>query len=131
MLRSMVGGAGALVTLMPQQTDRYSRTVAEVYAGGQNVNLEMVRQGRLMRIANTSLAVTLLPTSRLRWRRAQVSLVSGASFRSTPGNSERADASSSSSKSAATPPASKPPSAVAGPGQMGQAGRSMRPEKNG
>jgi len=46
MLRSMVGGAGAVVTLMPQQTDRYSRTVAEVFAGGQNVNLEMVRQGQ-------------------------------------------------------------------------------------
>ena len=45
-LRSMVGGAGAVVTLMPQQTDRYSRTVAEVFAGGQNVNLEMVRQGQ-------------------------------------------------------------------------------------
>ena len=25
--------------------DRYGRTVAEVYAGGRNVNLEMVRMG--------------------------------------------------------------------------------------
>jgi len=46
MLRSMVGGAGAVVILMPQETDRYGRTVAEVSAGGQNVNLEMVRQGQ-------------------------------------------------------------------------------------
>ena len=45
-LRSMVGGPGGVVSLMPQQTDRYGRTVAEVFAGGHNVNLEMVRQGQ-------------------------------------------------------------------------------------
>ena len=31
--------------LRPQTTDRYGRTVAEVIAGGRNVNLEMVRTG--------------------------------------------------------------------------------------
>jgi endonuclease YncB( thermonuclease family) len=31
--------------LRPQTTDRYGKTVAEVIAGGQNVNLEMVRTG--------------------------------------------------------------------------------------
>lgn len=45
-LRSLVSARGDVVTLLPQQTDRYGRTVAEVYAGGQNVNLEMVRLGR-------------------------------------------------------------------------------------
>jgi len=31
--------------LRPQTVDRYGRTVAEVIAGGRNVNLEMVRTG--------------------------------------------------------------------------------------
>lgn len=31
--------------IRPQTVDRYGRTVAEVYAGGRNVNLEMVRVG--------------------------------------------------------------------------------------
>ena len=31
--------------LRPQTVDRYERTVAEVIAGGRNVNLEMVRSG--------------------------------------------------------------------------------------
>jgi endonuclease YncB( thermonuclease family) len=31
--------------IKPQTTDRYGRTVAEVFAGGLNVNLEMVRLG--------------------------------------------------------------------------------------
>ena len=31
--------------IKPQTVDRYGRTVAEVYAGGKNVNLEMVRRG--------------------------------------------------------------------------------------
>jgi micrococcal nuclease len=33
------------VEIRPQTVDRYGRTVAEVYAGGRNVNLEMVRLG--------------------------------------------------------------------------------------
>jgi micrococcal nuclease len=37
-------GAGP-VEIRPQTVDRYGRTVAEVYAGGRNVNLEMVRMG--------------------------------------------------------------------------------------
>lgn len=37
-------GAGP-VEIRPQTVDRYGRTVAEVYAGGRNVNLEMVRLG--------------------------------------------------------------------------------------
>jgi endonuclease YncB( thermonuclease family) len=31
--------------LRPQTIDKYGRTVAEVYAGGRNVNLELVRLG--------------------------------------------------------------------------------------
>ena len=31
--------------LRPQTIDKYGRTVAEVYAGGRNVNLELVRMG--------------------------------------------------------------------------------------
>ena len=37
--------AGAL-EIQPQTIDRYGRTVAEVFAGGRNVNLEMVRGGQ-------------------------------------------------------------------------------------
>ena len=37
-------GSGPL-EIRPQTADRYGRTVAEVYAGGRNVNLEMVRLG--------------------------------------------------------------------------------------
>lgn len=37
---------GAVVTLRPQTTDRYGRTVAEVFAGGQNLNLQMVSSGQ-------------------------------------------------------------------------------------
>ena len=37
-------GSGPL-EIRPQSVDRYGRTVAEVYAGGRNVNLEMVRMG--------------------------------------------------------------------------------------
>ena len=37
-------GSGPL-EIRPQTVDRYGRTVAEVYAGGRNVNLEMVRLG--------------------------------------------------------------------------------------
>ncbi len=36
---------GSTVTLKPQTTDRYGRTVAEVIRNGQNVNLAMVRDG--------------------------------------------------------------------------------------
>ena len=36
---------GAEVTLEVQTTDRYGRSVAEVFRGGENVNLAMVRQG--------------------------------------------------------------------------------------
>jgi micrococcal nuclease len=42
-LRQLV--AAAPLELRPQTTDRYGRTVAEVIAGGQNVNLEMVPAG--------------------------------------------------------------------------------------
>jgi endonuclease YncB( thermonuclease family) len=42
-LRQLVA-AGPL-ELRPQTTDRYGRTVAEVIAGGRNVNQEMVRAG--------------------------------------------------------------------------------------
>lgn len=37
---------GSTVTLKPQTTDRYGRTVAEVIRNGQNVNLAMVRDGQ-------------------------------------------------------------------------------------
>ena len=43
MLKQLLG-AGP-VEISPQTVDRYGRTVAEVYAGGRNVNLEMVRLG--------------------------------------------------------------------------------------
>ena len=36
---------GAEVTLQTQTQDRYGRTVAEVFRGGQSINLEMVRSG--------------------------------------------------------------------------------------
>lgn len=42
-LRQLVG-AGSLA-IRPQAMDRYGRTVAEVYAGGRNVNLALVRSG--------------------------------------------------------------------------------------
>ena len=37
-------GAGPL-EIRPQAVDHYGRTVAEVYAGSRNINLEMVRLG--------------------------------------------------------------------------------------
>jgi len=37
--------ANRSLELRPQTIDKYGRTVAEVYAGGRNVNLEMVRMG--------------------------------------------------------------------------------------
>ena len=37
--------ASGALELRPQTIDKYGRTVAEVYAGGRNVNLEMVRMG--------------------------------------------------------------------------------------
>jgi micrococcal nuclease len=37
--------ASGPLEIRPQTVDRYGRTVAEVYAGGRNVNLEMVRLG--------------------------------------------------------------------------------------
>lgn len=42
-LRQLVAQGG--LELRPQSVDRYGRTVAEVYARGRNVNLEMVRSG--------------------------------------------------------------------------------------
>jgi endonuclease YncB( thermonuclease family) len=36
---------GSVVTLRPQTIDRYGRTVAEVFRGGQNTNLAMVSSG--------------------------------------------------------------------------------------
>jgi endonuclease YncB( thermonuclease family) len=37
--------ANNALEIRPQTTDRYGRTVAEVYANGRNINLEMVRMG--------------------------------------------------------------------------------------
>jgi len=37
---------GATLEIRPQTTDRYGRTVAEVYANGRNVNLAMVQSGQ-------------------------------------------------------------------------------------
>lgn len=37
--------ASGPLELRPQTIDKYGRTVAEVYSGGRNVNLEMVRMG--------------------------------------------------------------------------------------
>jgi micrococcal nuclease len=37
---------GTSVSLKPQTTDRYGRTVAEVFKGNLNVNLSMVQEGR-------------------------------------------------------------------------------------
>ncbi|EDY37607.1 putative nuclease domain protein [Cyanobium sp. PCC 7001] len=42
-LRQLLGSGP--VEIHPQTVDRYGRTVAEVYAGGRNVNVEMVRVG--------------------------------------------------------------------------------------
>ena len=42
-LKQLLGAGG--LEIRPQTVDRYGRTVAEVYAGGRNVNLEMVRLG--------------------------------------------------------------------------------------
>lgn len=36
---------GSPLDLRPKSSDKFGRTVAEVYAGGRNVNLEMVRLG--------------------------------------------------------------------------------------
>jgi len=44
-LKNLLLGGGGLVSLLPQETDRYGRTVAEVSADGRNVNLEMVSSG--------------------------------------------------------------------------------------
>jgi micrococcal nuclease len=38
--------AGSVVTLRTQTTDKYGRTVAEVFRGGQSVNLAMVASGQ-------------------------------------------------------------------------------------
>lgn len=38
--------SGGNLEVRPQTVDRYGRTVAEVYSGGRNVNLEMVRLGQ-------------------------------------------------------------------------------------
>ena len=37
--------ANGSLELLPQTIDRNGRTVAEVYTGGRNVNLELVRMG--------------------------------------------------------------------------------------
>ena len=37
--------AAGPLEIKPQTVDRYGRTVAEVFSGGRNVNLEMVRMG--------------------------------------------------------------------------------------
>ena len=42
-LKQLLGAGG--LEIRPQTVDRYGRTVAEVYAAGRNVNLEMVRMG--------------------------------------------------------------------------------------
>lgn len=43
MLEGLV--ASGPLEIRPQTVDCYGRTVAEIYAGGQNINLEMVRLG--------------------------------------------------------------------------------------
>jgi len=43
MLKQLLGAGG--LEIRPQTVDRYGRTVAEVYAAGRNVNLELVRLG--------------------------------------------------------------------------------------
>lgn len=42
-LRQLVDGEG--LEICPQTTDRYGRTVAEVYSNGRNLSLELVRTG--------------------------------------------------------------------------------------
>jgi endonuclease YncB( thermonuclease family) len=37
---------GSMVSLRPQTTDNYGRTVAEVFRNGQNINLAMVSSGQ-------------------------------------------------------------------------------------
>ncbi|WP_410510483.1 thermonuclease family protein [Nodosilinea sp. E11] len=36
---------GSTIQFRQADTDRYGRMVAELYAGGQNMNLKMVREG--------------------------------------------------------------------------------------
>ena len=42
-LKGMIQGKS--ITLKPQVKDRYGRTVAEIYVGSTNINLQMVRKG--------------------------------------------------------------------------------------
>nr|WP_271488415.1 thermonuclease family protein [Synechococcus sp. AH-779-G23] len=42
-LKGMIQGKS--ITLKPQVKDRYGRTVAEIYVGETNINLQMVREG--------------------------------------------------------------------------------------
>ena len=42
-LKGMIQGKS--ITLKPQVKDRYGRTVAEIYVGSTNINLQMVRRG--------------------------------------------------------------------------------------
>ena len=42
-LKGMIQGKS--ITLKPQIKDRYGRTVAEIYVGSTNINLQMVRNG--------------------------------------------------------------------------------------
>jgi micrococcal nuclease len=58
-------GAGP-VEIRPQTVDHYGRTVAEVYAGGRNVNLEMVRLGMAYAYRQYLVGVMRTPTLTLR-----------------------------------------------------------------
>ena len=42
-LKGMIQGKS--ITLKPQVKERYGRTVAEIYVGATNINLQMVRRG--------------------------------------------------------------------------------------
>ena len=44
-LRGLLPSAGRTVEIRPQTIDHYGRTIAEVYAGGENMNLSLVRSG--------------------------------------------------------------------------------------
>lgn len=44
-LAALTGGAGSVVTLVVQGTDRYGRLLARVYKNGVNINWQMVRAG--------------------------------------------------------------------------------------
>ena len=46
------GSVGSVVSLRPQTIDKYGRTVAEVFRGGQNTKLAMVSSGQAFAYRN-------------------------------------------------------------------------------